>query len=192
MTLILGTQAQNYRVPIDRGTADLAYLIGAAAIWSTFFVSFLTSFSQCREKRVLGHLMFLTLGVVGTTFLIFFYRATPQLVGFQGHPVDLARMIEWTRSCPALALLIGHVTRASPNKIWRAEVNSFILMVFGTLAAITKEPWSEIHGIMAVSFHYMAMYDLYDMFGDAIAGKTGSKYDALSLQWARGATMFSW
>lgn len=65
-------------------------------------------------------------------------------------------------------------------------------MVFGTLAAIAKEPLSEICGILAVSFHYMAMYDIYDMFGDAISGRTGSKYDVLSLQWARGATMFSW
>ena len=167
------------------------YVIGASNVFMLFMVSFFATGSRSLERRTLGVMWSLILGVVTSTFLLFYFRLTPQLKDQRGYPVDAARYIEWTRHCAAIVQIIGYLTKARSELLYRAEINSYVLMVFGTLGAILRDPYAQICTILAWCTHFMALYDTYDMFKDALEGNTECNIAPESLRVAQTATLWS-
>lgn len=194
VTLALGFYSFQHRQGLfkyKRGIADNVYLFGASNLFVMFLVSLFASGSRNLERRTLGTLWSLILGIAGSTFLTFYFRLTPQITDRNGYPVDVARYVEWTRHCAAIVLVIGYLTKARQELINRAEINSYVLMIFGTISAVTSEPWAEICCILAWCTHYMALYDTYDMFKDALEGNTECNVPHESLKLAQTATLWS-
>jgi hypothetical protein len=184
-------QNRSQNLKFNRGIADYMYLFGASNVFTMFVVSFFATGSRSLERRTLGVMWSLILGVVTSTFLVFYFRLTPQFKDQNGYPVDAARYIEWTRHCTAIVQIIGYLTKARSELVSRAEINSYVLMVFGTLAAVLKEPYAEICTILSWCTHYMALYDTYDMFKDALEGNTECNMSPESLRLAQSATLWS-
>jgi bacteriorhodopsin len=182
----------SYQTKFDRGFADYAYVcaISAFTIGIGFAALGYTS-SKNAEKKGLAMVLLLVDIVATCTYGLHFLRLSPALKDANGYPVDVGRYIEWLTCCPSLIALIGNVTR-NTTIVQRSMTHDYILVITGFFASILKQPWSELFLIISCGSHCVVVTGLYDMFTDAIEGKTACNLDKTALKLSRAACMFAW
>jgi hypothetical protein len=178
--------------PFNRGMADMwyyytasAFLFGAAFAWLGY------SSARTAEKKQLTGVLFLVDVTATVSYLVQAARITPTIRGVNGIPIDPSRYLEWLCTCPVLIYLIGEVTKNREISL-RAMKGDYTLLIFGFLAAIFREPYSEACGVMSCIFFMYVVKDLYDMFQNAIDGVSDCNLDKSALRAVQFATVFSW
>ncbi len=182
----------SYQTTFDRGFSDYAYVCAISAF--TIGIGFAAlgySSAKTAEKKGLAMVLLLVDIVATCTYALHFFRLTPFLKDSNGYPVDVGRYIEWLTCCPSLIALIGNVTR-NKTIVTRTMTHDYILVIAGFFASILKQPWSELFLIISCGSHCIVVTGLYDMFTDAIEGKTACNLDKTALKLSRGACLFAW
>lgn len=194
-TLGLGAYAvskYSYFTRFDRGISDFAYVCAISAfIIGIGFAALGYNSAKSAEKRGLAMVLLLVDIVATITYALHFFRLTPSLKDANGYPVDIGRFIEWLTCCPSLIALIGNVTR-NTSIVDRTMTFDYYVVIAGFLSAVLKQPWSEGFLILSCFSHMVVVTGLYDMFTDAIEGKTGCTLDKTALKLSRLACMVSW
>jgi bacteriorhodopsin len=182
----------SYQTKFDRGISDYGYLCAISAfIIGIGFAILGYNSAKTAEKKGLAMVLLLVDIVATSTYVLHFLRLSPSLKDANGYPVDVGRFIEWLTCCPSLIALIGNVTR-NTSIVKRTMTHDYILVITGFLASILKQPWSEICLIISCGSHCIVVTGLYDMFTDAIEGKTACNLDKTALKLSRLACMFAW
>jgi class 3 adenylate cyclase len=88
-------------------------------------------------------------------------------------------------------LLVGEITKEK-DIARKATKNDYILLTFGFLANISKEPFSFYFALTALYQFTKVITAFNKMFTRAMNPKGNSKFEPLSLQIARMATVISW
>ena len=185
-------QQRESLLTFDRGVSDFAYLLGISNIGLAFMMAYCTMNAKEIQRSTVAQLSAQMLFVATASMALFYMRGTLQLKDANGYPVDIARYLEWIRSCPSLAVLIGYATNGRSVLVQRSELSAFISILMGFAGTVLREPLAEICLILSICAHYTALYDFYDMFEEAITGASNSAFDADSLTLARTATLTSW
>lgn len=176
----------------DREFADYVYLYAIAAFTVGLgFACLGFATSKSAEKRGLALVLLLVDFCATSTYLLHFFRLSPAINDKNGYPVDVGRYLEWLTCCPSLIALIGNITR-SKDIIDRTVFNDYLLVITGFFASILREPFSEIALIFSCGAHCIVVIGLYDMFTNAIEGRTDCKLDKSALKLARFATILAW
>ena len=168
------------------------YLFTASAFSFGMFFSWLAySTAKSPERKALAKVLFIVDMMSFFTYSLSALRWTPSLRDGNGYPVDMSRYLEWICTCPSLIMLIGNITK-KPTVGNRTKNFDYALLVFGFLAAITKEPFSSYFSFGALCCFSQVLLGLDSMYQSAIAGENGCNLDALSLQSARLMTLLTW
>ncbi|KAJ3100283.1 Receptor-type guanylate cyclase gcy-22 [Phlyctochytrium planicorne] len=177
----------------DRGIADSWYRATAFTFMiacAFAYLGYVGTKSTGKKKIIMG--MFLINFVVGFTWFQQALRATVTLVDHGGHPLDISRWIEWNHDMPALAYLIGRITRADPKETWGAISTSYWLTIFGFLSAAARHPYHELFATISMVFFMFTCGNFEKMFQPAIDGETGSKLEPGVLKSLKYITLSSW
>ncbi|KAJ3206948.1 Guanylate cyclase 2G [Dinochytrium kinnereticum] len=207
-TLFGNHKAKKY----NRGFADNAYEYSSIAfLIGTVFAYLGNRGAKNDEKKSLTSVLFWINAIAMFTHAIHALRLSPTLSDSTGKPMDPARFLEWFTTCPVTIQMIG-VFSFSPDRLvsfYLSEVPlgeitrndtmgkrimkiDFLLLSFGFLASVVKEPFSYIFSTCAVACFTYVYRGLWDMFTRAIDGETDSKLDPSALKAARAATCYSW
>ncbi len=195
MTISLGIFAASiygYQTKFDREFSDYAYLVAISAFVIGFGMAWLGYTSaKSEEKRRLALVLLLVDLAATTTYTLHFLRLSPSLKDSNGYPVDVGRYLEWITCCPSLIALIGNVTR-NKSIIGRTVAHDYILVITGFFASILRQPWSEVFLIISCGSHMVVVTGLWDMYTEAIEGKSGCNLDKTALKLARFACIVAW
>lgn len=182
----------SYQMRFDRGISDYAYVCAVSAfIIGIGFAALGYNSAKTAEKKGLAMVLLLVDIVATATYALHFLRLSPALKDANGYPVDVGRYIEWLTCCPSLIALIGNVTR-NTTVVNRTMSYDYLVVICGFFASILKQPWSELFLIIACASHCVVITGLYDMFTDAIEGKTVCTLEKTALKLSRLACMVSW
>lgn len=185
--------ATNFRAKrLHRGIADAWYGYAQNAFF--FGMSFaLIGYASAKTKEK----KYLALVLMGCDFIAFCtYVLQTNRIGItaidsSGHPVDIARYLEWLTCCPCLVYLIGEVTN-NHEMSTHAVFWDYVMLGTGLVASLVKEPYSHLFSCMsATTFVYLAN-DLWDMYTNAIDGTSKCSLDKSSLKIARYSTNICW
>ncbi|KAJ3319025.1 hypothetical protein HDU76_000663 [Blyttiomyces sp. JEL0837] len=176
----------------NRGVADEWYGYGACSFAiGTLFAYLGVESAKTAEKKMLSR-VFLWVNMIATsTYLLQRARLTPTVIGISGAPVDVARYLEWFSTCPTMIHMIGSITR-SESLAHKTMMIDYLLLSFGFLGSISREPYSYLFSTFAVVCFCFLVSGLWTMFTRAIDGDVECSMDVLALRWARNATCVSW
>ena len=88
--------------------------------------------------------------------------------------------------------MIGNVTRVNGSLRKRTVINDYLLLIFGFIGAVTREPYSQAALFCSYGSHFIVVSGLWEMYTQAIDGATDCKLDKNSLYMARAATAVAW
>lgn len=191
LSIFLG--ATNYKSKrIPRGVADQWY--GTAVTAFLFGIAFAAmgySSAKTEEKKKMALVLMGCDFMALTTWYMHANRLGIVTIDSSGNPVDIARYLEWLTCCPCLVLLIGELTNnnalATSTLYW-----DYIMLGFGLLGALMKEPYSQIFACLASASFVYLVSGLWEMFTNAIEGTTKCSLDTHSLKLARFSTNLCW
>ncbi|KAJ1552039.1 hypothetical protein HK405_012914, partial [Cladochytrium tenue] len=185
------TQPPNHP-EFDRGVSDEFYLYNASAFAVSFLYACISYFtSKPGEKKELSKILICINFVAFISYVIQAYRLTPSFLDFVGHPCDVSRFFEWFATCPILVYLIAAITRNNQYASVTATFD-YALLTAGLLAAMAKQPYSELFATISTIFYCYTLYNLMEMYNSAIRGETPCQLDPQSLYNARGTTFIAW
>ncbi|KAJ3307945.1 hypothetical protein HDV04_002291, partial [Boothiomyces sp. JEL0838] len=165
------------------------YYYGASVFFFSFLFALLArNTSKTREKQELANVLLLVDGIAGISYILMALRLSPQFKDANYYPVDTVRYLEWVCTCPNLIALVGEITKNREIAAKTARYD-YVLLVFGFLGAITREPFSTVFCFFAVMNFMYVIYGLNTMFLNGMEGKNGCRLDPLSLNVARICTI---
>ena len=195
LTLFLTTRALASRsrlLKYDRGDGPLwNFWTASIFAFGALFAWLAQGTARTAEKLSLSRVLFWCDTIAMMTYLITGFRLTPALSSLSGTPVDVARFLEWVGTCPVLIMLIGEVTK-QPKIAKQTMIFDYIMLCCGFMASITRDPYAYLFSWIAFGCFSLVVRGLYDMFTDAIEGKTDCHLSPGALEQARFSTVVSW
>lgn len=180
------------RPAFNRGIADSWYKFAYTSFSFGFLFSwFGYSAARSPEKKSLALVLLMVNFVAGATYFLQQCRLTLIFKNVAGHPVDIARYLEWFSCCPVLINIISEVTK-TPHHLDNTMTHDYIMLTFGLIGSLMREPYSYLSTTMAVATFTVCLIGLWNMYTEAIEGKSGSTLDNRSLKTARFFTILCW
>ena len=177
-----------------RGISDFMYSHGITTFLMGVAIALLGMLSsRTAEKRALSTVLFIVNLMTVVTYWMLLFRLTPAFQDINGYPVDVARFLKWIATCPSLIQLVSNITRETDDrKINRIVHFDYALKIFGFLGAISPEPLSQLFLMGAIGCFTIVIGGIWEMFTDAINGKTTCKMHTTALKVSRFTTIASW
>lgn len=191
LSIFLG--AANHRAKrINRGIADYWYTTNISAFFFGVVFAIIGYFAaKTNEKKTLALVLMGCEAISMFTYYLQLNRMGIVTVDSSGHPVDIARYLEWLTCCPALIYLIGEVTN-NENVASNVIFWDYVVLLTGLVGALVKEPYSHLFScISAISFIYL-VDGLWEMYTNAITGVSKCALDPKALKIARFSTNLCW
>ncbi|KAJ3338019.1 Guanylate cyclase 2G [Gonapodya sp. JEL0774] len=110
---------------------------------------------------------------------------------YRGTAMHAIRFLEWSCCCPILASIAFSVTKTK-HKATPILVLSYIMNITGGIAVWVARPYADIWMLISQAAFMPCTARLWEVYTDAINGKTECKVDKSSLYLLRFATNYSW
>ncbi|RKO83045.1 hypothetical protein BDK51DRAFT_30216, partial [Blyttiomyces helicus] len=176
----------------------ISFMAWASIVWYIAFRSGSSvdrtpdSSARSSEKK---HLSAVLLGVNIIAFSTYVFLITGVVPAFRdnkGHSVEPIRFLEWISTCPSLIFLIKEITKSKAVNLFQSVGADYSMLILGFFASITREPYSEIFGMLSMCLWVVCEMNIWKMFDEGISGATGCRVDKAGLRATQLSTFISW